>query len=253
MTTPNASYNQRRMRHIINEAKMLAAGRPDELSHTTHLDFIYSEWDRATTEERRQEVRAEADQYIRLLNDYADREALAASGANPESSSIVDLRLPVYSEEIPSPPPATPPRPGAAATPPPPPAPQRKKAGSLPRSPPPTPILMALDGLALSHTGNIDENVFHLALNYQIETMECADSPEAKMAAYIRVFEFLITQPKNLLKDPTLRELAYESLTSTALRVPGHSGIELLIDTFNRLYQTLRTHPYYVPHPSGRY
>jgi hypothetical protein len=253
MNTPNAfrdSYEQRRMRSITNEAKMLVAGHPDESSHATHLDFLYSEWDRATTENRRQEVRADVEEYIRLLSNQADRQALAQSGADMESSSIVDLRLPVYSEEPPTP--QTPPMKHVDLSNPPPP-PQRKKAGTLPLSPPPTPILMALDGLALSQTGNVDEDIFHLTLDYQIEAMEAAEEPEAKMAAYTRIFEFILTQPINLLKDPTLRELAYESLTSTSLRVPGHANLELLIDTFNRLYQTLRSHPYYVPHPSGRY
>ncbi len=253
MNTPNHfrdSYEQRRMRAITNEAKMLVAGQHSEASHASHLDFLYNEWTSATTDNRRQEIRADVEEYIRLLNDQADRRALAASGGNLESSSIVDLRLPVYTEELPSRAQTPPMRPMAAT---PPPAPMKKKAGTLPLSPPPTPILMALDGLALSQTGNVEEDVFHLTLDYQIEAMEKAEEPAAKIAAYVRIFEFLLSQPTNLIRDPTLRELAYESLTSTSLRVPGHAGIELLIDAFNRLYQTIRSHPYYVPHPTGRY
>ncbi len=255
----NAIYQNRRMRTIVNEAKMLIAGRHDAHSHESHLDFIFNEWLIAQTDERRNEVKGQVEEYIRLLNDMVDREALAASGDSLEASSLVDLRLPVYGQED-LPPfaldptrPVTPLEQVTATAAEPPPAPRKKKAGSLPLSPPPTPLLMALDGLTAAHSGNIDNDSFHIALDYLIETMEHAEGRQAKMDAYIKIFEFILTQPTNLLKDPTLRELVYESLKSTNLRVPGHTGVELLIQTFDRLFVTLRSHPYYVPHASGNY
>jgi hypothetical protein len=260
----HAIYQNRRMRTIVNEAKMLVAGRHDAHSHESHLDFVFNEWLIAQTDERRNEVKGQVEEYIRILNDMIDRELLAVSGNNLESSSLVDLRLPVYGheEDLPSPlppfaldptRPVTPLDQVTPASAEPPPAPRKKKAGSLPLSPPPTPLLMALDGLAASRSGNIDNDTFHIALDYLIEAMEHAEGRQAKMDAYIRIFEFILTQPTNLLKDPTLRELAYESLKSTNLRIPGHTGVELLIQTFDRLFVTLRSHPYYVPHLSGSY
>ena len=252
------SYDQRRMRAIVNEAKMLVAGWHDETSHASHLDFIYDEWVRAETDSRRQDVRGQVEDYIRILNDYADRRALIASGGDLEASSLIDLRLPVSDllplSEAPleSLRPVTPPNQVTASVPPN--APQRpKKAGNMPLSPPPSPALLALHGIELSKSGNIDEEMFCISLDYMIEAMENSLDREQKMAAYVKLMEFIMTQPIHLMKNPQLRELTYENILSTAIRVPGHVGVEGLLNSFQRLFLTLRGHPYYVPHPSGQY
>lgn len=244
------------MSAIINEAKMLVAGWHDEASHTSHLDFIYEEWVRAATDERRQEVRGQVGEYIRILNNYADRLALAANGCGIETSSLIDLRLPVSHrwDEVP-----TIGEPQRPMTPPNQPtnnlvAPHApKKAGHMPPSPPPSPALLALSGIELSNGGNIDEELFYITLDYLIEAAENVCGCEEKMSAYTKIFEFLLTQPIQLVKNPELRELSFESLLSTSIRVPGHVGVDGLLNSFRRLFVVLRRHPYYVPHPSSNY
>ncbi len=233
---------QRRIRCQINEVLVAIQNDPAFDSHSDHFEFLYREYDYATTPERRASVKAQVDHYVRLLAEHQTTGAPVPRVTTPPPSPT-SLSAP---EAIYQTPPLSPDR--LTVIPADPPAPPRlKKAGTLPLSPPPTPKLLAMNAVIRSKSGNLSPEDFERGMEYMIYRLEMASAPVAKLAAYVELYEFFMDQPIVMMKSPELRNTALAHLQATREDLaPDNEILESLEQRFTTFLQTLRVHPYYV-------
>ena len=204
---------QRRIRHQINNVLLAIQTDPAFASHADHFEFLYREYSLSQTPERRASVRAQVEHYARLLSEYQTTGAPEPhSSTPPPSPTSLSATETIYEAPVPEP--------------------RLKKAGSLPLSPPPTPTMKAL-------TGNLPEKEFEVTMEYHVYLIEMAASPQKKIEAYMEFYEFLMTQPINMLRCPNLR-------TTTSQHIAGLPQAESLQRRYSAFLDSLRSHPYYV-------
>lgn len=218
---------QRRIRCQINEALMAIQTDPAFDSHADHFEFLYREYSISQTPERRASVKAQVEHYARLLAEHQ-----TASRATTPPPSPTYTETPARPTTIPAQPPAPP---------------RLKKAGSLPISPPPTPKIAAMNAVIRSKSGNLSTEDFERGMEYMIYRLEMAGSSEAKLEAYVELYEFFMEQPIVMLKSPELRNTALANLQATREDLaPTNQILESLEQRFTTFLQSLRVHPYYV-------
>lgn len=201
---------QRRIRHQINQVLVAIQTDPAFASHADHFEFLYREYNLSQTPERRASVKAQVEHYARLLAEHQTAGAPEPhSSTPPPSPTSLSATETIYEAE-----------------------PRLKKAGSLPLSPPPTPTMKAL-------TGNLPQKQFEVTMEYHMYLIQMAASPQKKMEAYVELYEFLMTQPTNMLRCPNLR-------TTTSQHLADLPQAEALQGRYSAFLDSLRSHPYYV-------
>ena len=228
--------DQRRIRHQINEVLVAIQADPAFASHADHLEFLYREYNLSQTPERRASVRAQVEHYARLLAQYATAGAPEPITSAPPSPTSLSAPEAIYQ---------TPTRPLRPLEPPP--APHRaKKAGTLPLSPPPTPIMSALNAILQSKSGNLPPEQFENTLEYLVYLIEMSPSPQKKLASYTELYEFLMTQPTNMLRCANLRTTTSQHIADVIREFPQAEVFVTLQRRYSAFLDSLRSHPYYV-------
>ncbi len=233
-----AKLEQRRIRCQINEVLVAIQNDPAFDSHSDHFEFLYREYGFAQTPERRASVKAQVEHYMRLLAEHQTAGAPEPRSSTPPPAPT-SLSAPEAIYETPerlTTVPADPPAP-----------PRLKKAGTLPLSAPPSPKLQAMNAVIRSKSGNLSPEDFERGMEYMIYRLEVSGSPEAKMAAYVELYDFFMDQPIVMMKSPELRTTALAHLQATrADLAPTNEILVSLEQRFNTFLQSLRVHPYYV-------
>lgn len=88
-------------------------------------------------------------------------------------------------------------------------------------------------------TGNLPQKQFEVTMEYHMYLIQMAASPQKKMEAYVELYEFLMTQPTNMLRCPNLR-------TTTSQHLADLPQAEALQGRYSAFLDSLRSHPYYV-------
>lgn len=226
---------QRRIRCQINEVLVAIQNDPAFDSHSDHFEFLYREYAIAQTPERRVSVRAQVEHYARLLAEHATAGApQPRSETPPPSPTSLSAPEAIYQtpERLQAPPLQPPPAP-----------PRLKKAGNLPLSPPPTPLMKAL---SQSKSGNLPPEEFENSLEYLVYLIEMSATPQKKLEAYIEFYEFLMTQPINMLRCAELRATTSDHLDHIAADFPQAEELHALQRRYTDFLNSLRVHPYYV-------
>jgi hypothetical protein len=244
---------QRRIRCQINKVLMAIQTDPAFDSHADHFEFLYREYSISQTPERRASVKAQVDHYIRILAEHqtagAPEPRVSTPPPSPTSLSAPE-RCVARSEPAFADPETiyqTPERLQAQPLQPPPAPPRLKKAGNLPLSPPPTPIMSALNSIIRSKSGNLPPQEFENSLEYLVYLIEMSATPQKKLEAYMEFYEFLMTQPTNMLRCAELRNTTSHHLVEMINDLAtNHEPLLHLQQRYTEFLNTLRVHPYYV-------